>query len=142
MARVPAIAKTHKATGLTKLQHDDAAAGFDHAGHFAQGNARIINIADAEADARNVEARIGIREVHGIGNFELHVEPLTARLCGSMREHVGIEVGAEHASGRTNSLLEAQCQIARARGTVQHVTAGTCSADAHRGCSPEVMHTE
>ena len=117
--------------GQGEIQHDQVAAGLDHAGHLAHRVGPGGHVAQAKGDGDNIKRGIGHRQVHGIGHDPFHTRHLP--LAGDF-QHGLAEIRASDFRLRIE-LRNFHGQIPAARGQIQQ-TGGFHFANQPRDLAP------
>ena len=103
--------RAERAARARDLEHAEPAAGAEHAAQLAQTGLEVLDVADAEADGRRVEARVLERQREHVA-----LEPLDrAGLAARALEHRLREVEADHLARPTRESARARSPVPQQR---------------------------
>ncbi len=127
---------------LREFQHEQAAAGPQHAAHRGERRRLVGDVSQPEPDRHAIEAAIGEGQGLGIRDREgdLRAESAIDQPVAAAREHFAVDVGEHGESGGADLAREAGAEIAGAGGDVERALPGPEAGLRQCETLPQAMH--
>ena len=105
---------------LRELEHDQLAAGLEHALHRGQRRGFVGDVAQSKADGDAVKAGIGKGQALGVGLGGTCVarQAFVQQPVASVAQHGGVDIGQHHQALRAHLRRHAGGQVTRATGDI------------------------
>jgi hypothetical protein len=117
---VPVVGLLQGLDDLAEFEHQQAAAGLEHAVHLAQRLVLVRHVAQAEGDADEVEALVGEGQLLGVGQQAGGEHAGVEQAVAALAQHGLVDVGVQHQALGPDLAGEGLGEVAGAGGDVEH----------------------
>ena len=139
--RIPVVSARQRLGDLREFQHQQPAAGLEHAVHLGQRTVLVGHVAQAESDADEVDRGGGEWQRLGVAQRRRKFQPLVEQPVAAFAQHGFIDVGVQHGAARADLSGEGARQVAGAARDVEHAVARTQVRHRHGVGLPGAVQT-